>query len=75
MYSRWKTCWNSAEGGSRLVGDSRVERALGGAMALGSCNAKCFPEDCYRVQVKTMPEIMLIIKQYEWLSSGFELAI
>lgn len=44
MYSGWKTCWISAGGGSRLAGDCRVERALGGGMALGSCNAKHFPE-------------------------------
>lgn len=45
MYSRWKACWNSAGDGSRLVGDWRVERALAGGMALGSCNAKHFPEE------------------------------
>lgn len=37
------TAKEHSSGGSRLVGDWRVARALAGGMALGSCNAKHFP--------------------------------
>lgn len=57
MYSRWKTCWNSAGGDSRLAGDCRVERALGEGMALDSAMPSIFQKS-RRIHVKTVPESM-----------------